>query len=126
VPRRVAGAARVPFARSTDVSARRGSRKDTAVSSISPTRSHLQMKDEATTSGSCRCPGPTVQQALSHPVTADLCAASSPWGSLAAYPIFLPAGERSVHDDCSGRTRVEQHDEEGWRSLRATGLGDGL
>src|SRR5260221_12881624 len=30
----------------------------------------------------------------------------------AAYPIFMPAGERSAHDYCSGRIRVEQDDEE--------------
>src|SRR5260221_2754369 len=30
----------------------------------------------------------------------------------AAYPIFMPAGERSAHDYCSGRTSVEQDDEE--------------
>src|SRR5260221_8013791 len=28
----------------------------------------------------------------------------------AAYPIFMPAGERSAHDYCSGRTSVEQDD----------------
>jgi hypothetical protein len=36
----------------------------------------------------------------------------------AAYPIFMPAGERSAHDYCSGRTSVEQESEELQRSLR--------
>src|SRR5260221_12464195 len=30
----------------------------------------------------------------------------------AAYPIFMPAGERSAHDYCSGRARMEQDSEE--------------
>src|SRR5258706_2319807 len=44
----------------------------------------------------------------------------------AAYPIFMPAGERSAHDYCSGRTRVEQDSEELASVLAATALRYGL
>ena len=74
-----------------DSSSKRGSRKDTAVNSSSPTRSHLPTEDEAATSGSCQCLSPTVQQAWrteSLPTSARLPLRG------AAYPIFMPAGEQ--------------------------------
>src|SRR5260370_14595709 len=96
----------VTAAVSADPSSRRGSRKDIASSSISPTRSHPQLSlwGEAATSDSWRCPGPTIHRAERTQSRADLCANSL---CQAAYPIFMPAGEPRAHDYYSGGPRLE-------------------
>ncbi len=78
-----------------------GAARTPLVSSISPTLSS-PVGGEATTSGSWRCPGPPIQQAFSHPVTCRPLRCSP----RAAYPIFIPAGERRAHDYYSGRPGV--------------------
>src|SRR5258708_20467987 len=62
----------------------------------------------AAASGSCRCPGPTVQRAWCTQSHADLCVAPSP---VQPSPFScLPVS--AAHDYCSGRTRVEQDSED--------------